>query len=74
MTTAAAPRVKLAPVLTGVVLTVLLLWMFGVTVEVFILLFIAIIASLYLGAVRDFFVERAGMNPRWAFLLSVSLN
>jgi predicted PurR-regulated permease PerM len=73
LTTAAAPRVKLAPVLTGVVLTVLLLWMFGVTVEVFILLFIAIIASLYLGAVRDFFVERAGMNPRWAFLLSVSL-
>jgi predicted PurR-regulated permease PerM len=56
-----------------VVLTVLLLWMFGVTVEVFILLFIAIIASLYLGAVRDFFVERAGMNPRWAFLLAVSL-
>lgn len=73
MTTAAAPRVKLAPVLAGVVLTVLLLWMFGLTADVFILLFIAIIASLYLGAVRDFFVERGGMNPRWAFLLAVSL-
>ena len=73
MTTSAAPRLKLAPVLTGVVLTVLLLWMLGATANVFLLLFIAIIISLYLGAVRDFFVERAKVPPRLAFFFSVFL-
>lgn len=74
MTAAAAPRFKLAPVLTGVVLTVLLLWMLGVTAEVFLLLFIAIIISLYLGAVRDFLVEHGKLPPRLAFFLSVTLS
>ncbi|MBA3646204.1 MAG: AI-2E family transporter [Gemmatimonadaceae bacterium] len=74
MTTDAAPRFKLAPVLTGVVLTFLLLWMLGATAEVFLLLFIAIIISLYLGAVRDFFVEHGKVPPRLAFFLSVSLS
>jgi predicted PurR-regulated permease PerM len=70
----AAPRFKLAPVLTGVVLTVLLLWMLGRTAEVFLLLFIAIIISLYLGAVRDFFVEHGKVPPRLAFFLAVALS
>jgi predicted PurR-regulated permease PerM len=74
LTTAAAPRFKLAPVLTGVVLTFLLLWMLGATAEVFLLLFIAIIISLYLGAVRDFFVEHGKVPPRLAFILSVGLS
>lgn len=73
MTTQTAPRVKLAPILTGVVLTALLLWMFGLTADVFILLFIAIIGSLYLGAVRDFLVERGKVPPRLAFFLSVAM-
>lgn len=73
MTEVAVPAVrsKLAPILSAVVLTVLLLWMFGVTAHVFILLFIGIILSLYLGAVRDFFEERAGLPHRAAFLLAV---
>ena len=74
MTTTASGRFKLAPVLTGVVLTVLLLWMFGKTAEVFLLLFIAIIISLYLGAVRDFLVERGKAPPRFAFFLAVALS
>lgn len=74
MNTQAVSRVKLAPVLTGVVLTVLLLWMLGVTADVFLLLFIAIIISLYLGAVRDFFVEHGEMPPRLAFSLAVLLS
>ena len=74
MTTLAVPRVKLAPVLAGVTLTVLLLWMLGATADVFLLLFIAIIISLYLGAVRDFFVERGKMPPRLAFILAIGLS
>ena len=73
MTTPAAPRAKLAPILTGVVLTILLLWMLGVTADVFMLLFIAIIASLYLGAARDFLVERGHVRRDLAFFLAVTL-
>jgi len=73
LASAAAPvgRTKVAPVLTGVILTILLLWMLGKTVHVFLLLFIAIIISLYLGAVRDLLVEKGHIPPRVAFFLSV---
>jgi len=64
-------RVKLAPILVTVILTVLLLWMVGITADVFLLLFIAIIFSLYLGAVRDFLVHRGRMPERLAFFLAV---
>jgi predicted PurR-regulated permease PerM len=66
--------VKVAPILTGVILTFLLLWMLGATADVFLLLFIAIILSLFLGAVRDIFVERLRVPPRLAFFLSVFLS
>ena len=70
----AAPRggVRVAPILTGVILTLLLLWMLGATADVFLLLFIAIIISLYLGAVRDLFVEKLHVPPKLAFFLSVA--
>ncbi|HEY1951413.1 MAG TPA: AI-2E family transporter [Gemmatimonadaceae bacterium] len=73
MSSAAVPvaRAKVAPVITGVILTVLLLWMLGATAHVFLLLFIAIIISLYLGAVRDQLVSRAHFPPRLAFFVSV---
>ena len=73
MATSAAPvaRPKVGSVVAGVILTVLLLWMFGATAHVFLLLFIAIIISLYLGAVRDLLVEKAHMPPRLAFFVSV---
>src|ERR1700682_6131126 len=45
--------------------------MLGATADVFLLLFIAIIISLYLGAVRDLFVEKLHVPPRIAFFLSV---
>jgi len=54
-----------------VILTVLLLWMLGSTAHVFLLLFIAIIVSLYLGAVRDQLVNRLHAPPRLAFFVSV---
>ncbi len=73
MASAAPPlqRVRVAPILAGVILTFLLLWMLGATADVFLLLFIAILLSLYLGAVRDVLVNRGGVPPRIAFFLSV---
>ena len=67
----AGGRSRVAPVITGIILTVLLLWMLGKTAHVFLLLFIAIIISLYLGAVRDLLVNRGHVPPRLAFFLSV---
>ena len=66
-----AARIKLAPILTTVILTVLLLWMVGKTANVFLLLFIATILSLYLGAVRDILVKRGRVPERLAFFLAV---
>ena len=71
MTDETAARVKLAPVLTTVILTILLLWMVGTTAGAFLLLFIAVILSLYLGAVRDFLVARARVPERLAFFFAV---
>ncbi len=62
---------KLGSALATVVLTILGLWLVGATAGVFLLLFLAIIISLFLGAVRDFLVERAHVPPRLAFFLSV---
>ncbi|HSJ64474.1 MAG TPA: AI-2E family transporter, partial [Gemmatimonadaceae bacterium] len=63
MSALAAGRFRLAPALTAVVLTVLLLWLFGTAAEVFLLLFIAVLISLYLGAGADFIQQRTGL-PR----------
>ena len=62
---------KLAPALATVILTILILWMVGSTAGIFLLLFVAIILSLYLGAVRDILVQRARMPDRLAFFLAV---
>ena len=55
--TAAAPgaprRFRFAPLLAATVLTVLLLWLFGTVADVLLLLFLAILLSLFLGAVAD---------------------
>ena len=66
-----AGRIKLAPILTTVILTILLLWMVGKTSAVFLLLFIAVILSLYLGAVTDFLRTRGRVPERLAFFLAV---
>jgi predicted PurR-regulated permease PerM len=73
-TAAASPQPKgrVAPVLTAVVLTVLLLWLLGVAADVFLLLFIAVILSLYLGAVTEFLVVRARLPRTVAFTIALS--
>ena len=68
-----ATRLRIAPILTAVALTVLLLWLLGVAAEVFLLLFISVIISLYLGAVTDY-VGRKGHIPRgFAFAVAVAV-
>lgn len=62
---------KLAPALATVILTILILWMVGSTASVFLLLFVAIIISLYLGAVRDILVKRGRVPERLAFFIAV---
>lgn len=67
----AVQRPRLAQILTAVVGTVLLLWLFGITAQVFILLFIAVIFSLYLGAVTDFLEVRGHLSRNTAFFLAL---
>ncbi len=62
---------KLAPALATIILTILVLWMVGSTAGIFLLLFVAIILSLYLGAVRDILVRRGRMPDRLAFFFAV---
>ncbi|MGH7663663.1 MAG: AI-2E family transporter [Gemmatimonadaceae bacterium] len=68
MTTALAKTFRFAPILTAIVLTVLLLWLLGAVAEVFLLLFIAIIVSLYLGAATDFLVRRFKLPRQLGFI------
>ena len=51
-------RVRIGPILVAVVLTGLLLWMVAATADILLLLFLAILVALYLGAVRDYLVRR----------------
>ena len=62
---------KLGTALATVILTILALWLVGSTADVFLLLFLAIIISLYLGAVRDILVHRGRLPDRLAFFFAV---
>lgn len=69
--TAAGQHFRLAPALATVILTLLALWTVGLAASAFLLLFLAIIISLYLGAVRDILVKRAHLPDRLAFFFAV---
>ena len=64
-------RVRIAPILTATVLTVLMLWLFGRAAQIFLLLFGAIIISLFLGSVADFFDRRLHTPRRASIALAV---
>ena len=65
-------RFRFAPILTATILTILLLWMVGATAGIFLLLFISILISLYLGAVTDFLERRLHLPRPWAFALALT--
>ncbi|MFN2398361.1 MAG: AI-2E family transporter [Gemmatimonadaceae bacterium] len=66
-------RFRFAPVLAATVITILLLLLLGHTAEIFLLLFIAILISLYLGALTDILHLRARIPRRWAFVTAILL-
>ncbi len=65
-------RFRFAPILTATAATVLLLWLFGAAAEVFLLLFVGVLLSLYLGAVTDFFSRHLRLPRGLAFLLALA--
>ena len=71
MTTASIGRLKFAPILTATVLTVLGLWLFKTVAQVFLLLFLGILISLYLGAIAEWLERRAQFPPTAAFATAV---
>jgi predicted PurR-regulated permease PerM len=66
-----AGRFRFAPVLAGTIITVLLLLLVGATAQLFLLLFLAVLFSLYLGAIADAACRRVRMPRRVAVLASV---
>lgn len=73
MTVTVPRRFRFAPILTATVLTVLLLYLFGKTASIFLLLFVAVLISLYLGAVAEAFRTRLRLPPRLALAAAVAL-
>ena len=64
-------RVRVGAVLFAVVMTGLALWVVAVTADILLLLFLAVLLALYLGAVRDYFVRRLRFPALLAFWLAV---
>jgi predicted PurR-regulated permease PerM len=64
-------RFRFAPILTAIVITILLVMLFGYAAGLFILLFIAILISLYLGAVADWLRDRAHFSRGVALAIAV---
>jgi predicted PurR-regulated permease PerM len=67
------PRFRFGPVLGATVTTVLLIWLFYSVAEVLLLLFIAVLVSLYLGSVTDFLVARLPVPRALAFTAAIFL-
>jgi predicted PurR-regulated permease PerM len=69
----AEQRFRIGPILGATVTTVLLIWLFYSVAEVLLLLFIAILVSLYLGSVTDFLVARLPVPRPLAFTAAILL-
>ena len=65
---------KFGPILAATVFTILLLWLAGQVAEVFLLLFLGILISLYLMALADQIHRRLHLSERWAFLLAILIS
>jgi predicted PurR-regulated permease PerM len=74
VTVQAVRKFKFAPILTATVFTVLLLWLSGQVAEVFLLLFLGILISLYLGALTGVLHRRARLPERVAFISAILLS
>ena len=64
-------RFKFAPILTATVLTVLLIWLFKTVAQVFVLLMLGVLVSLYLGAVSRWIQRRTGISDKWGLAAAI---
>lgn len=64
-------RFRFGPILAGTIIAVLLLLLLGSTAEIFLLLFLAVLFSLYLGSIADAIHHRTQLNRRAAVVLAV---
>ncbi len=64
-------RFKFAPILTATVLTVLLLWLFKTVAQVFVLLMLGVLISLYLGAVAKWIEARTRIPEKAALAAAI---
>jgi predicted PurR-regulated permease PerM len=71
VTTSSSAAFRVAPVLSATVATVLLLGLLYRAADIFLLLFVAVLFSLFLGAVRDALVARTRMPATIAFTIAV---
>jgi predicted PurR-regulated permease PerM len=67
----AEQRFRFGPILGATVVTVLLIWLFYKVSDVLLLLFIAIIVSLYLGSLTDFIVSKVPIGRPLAFTIGL---
>ncbi len=65
---------RIGSILTATALTILLLWLFIEVSHVVVLLFLAILIALYLGAVADFFSQRLHLPRRSALPLAITVS
>ena len=66
-----AGRFRFGSVLAATIITILLLLLFARTADVFLLLFVAVLFSLYLGSVTDLLHRRTGIPRRYAMLIGL---
>jgi predicted PurR-regulated permease PerM len=64
-------RFKFAPMLTATVLTVLFLWLFKTVAQVFVLLMLGVLLSLFWGAVADWIERRTHAPERLALTTAI---
>lgn len=62
---------RFAPILTATVLTVIAIWLFKTVAQVFVLLMLGILVSLYLGAVSNWIQRRTRTPERAALVLAI---
>ncbi|HEX7121177.1 MAG TPA: AI-2E family transporter, partial [Gemmatimonadaceae bacterium] len=73
MSTAAEPRFRFAPILAATVATFLLFILFWKVADILLILFVAVLLSMYLGSVTDFLVSRLSFPRGVAFTAAVLL-
>ncbi|MEY2733474.1 MAG: hypothetical protein RL340_533, partial [Gemmatimonadota bacterium] len=64
-------RVRLHPGFTAVVAVVLLLWLAGTVADLLVLLFVSVLAAVYLSAMTDLLCDRTGMPRSVAFVITM---